>query len=105
MKNTSTYSPLMRITATVVLVTFTMLILEPTASAAQVLYDEYQNNAVESASVSAAKLSQTVLQIETTLTKWQQRSKKRSKTQPNFSSLRKALRGLKQQILDHYPYQ
>jgi hypothetical protein len=72
MENQSAYSPLMRIIATVILITFTMLILEPAALAAQVLHKEHQQAKAQAAKVEAAKLSQTLQTVETTLTELQE---------------------------------
>ncbi|RKZ84914.1 MAG: hypothetical protein DRR16_13395 [Candidatus Parabeggiatoa sp. nov. 3] len=66
------YSPLMRVTAASVLITFLMLILEPTAVAAQVLHKEYEQAAEHKAREQAAKLASTLKTVESTLIDWQQ---------------------------------
>jgi len=72
MENHSAYSPLMRMIATIILITFTMLILEPTAVAAQVLHKEHQQATAQAAQEEAAKLDQTLQTVETTLTALQE---------------------------------
>jgi hypothetical protein len=92
------YSPLMRVTAASVLITFLMLILEPTAVAAQVLHKEYEQAAAQSAREQAAKLDSTLKTVETTLTEWQQ-SLNSNTRQRRQQSIQDELQVLKAQVL------
>jgi hypothetical protein len=92
------YSILMKAIAMVVIVTFTMLILEPTAVAAQVLHEEYQQAVAKSAREEAAKLADTLKTVETTLLEWQQQLTTPS-GQRRSLSLQTQAKTLKQQVI------
>jgi hypothetical protein len=116
MENQSSYSPLAKVIATVVIITFTMLLLKPTAIAAQVLYGEYEQASAKAARAEAIKLSKTLQTVETTLTALQNTLSTESpetmlsKPQDNaladnrsvaldLAQVQKNLKGLKQQLL------
>ena len=116
MENQSSYSPLAKVIATVVIITFTMLLLKPTAIAAQVLYGEYEQASAKAARAEAVKLSQTLQTVETTLTALQNTLSTESpeamlsKPQDNaladnrsvtidLAQVQKNLKSLKQQVL------
>jgi len=97
----SSYSPLMRITSLVVVITFAMLILEPTAVAAKVLHDEYQQSVADTAREKAAQLAQTLQTVETTLTELQAvLADDTQLAKLNLGQTQKTFKGLKQQVLD-----
>ena len=97
----SSYSPLMRITALAIIITFTMLILEPTAVAAKVLHEEHQQAVIDAAREEAAQLAKTLQTVETTLTELQTvLADETQLAKLNLGQIQKTFKGLKQQLLD-----
>ncbi|MBE9561265.1 MAG: hypothetical protein IMF12_00195, partial [Proteobacteria bacterium] len=98
MQYESSFSPFMRTIASIVIVTFTMLILQPAAMAAQVMHEEYKQAVADKAREQAVQLTKTLQTVEVKLAKLQTIDTAQL-AELNLGQTKKSFRSLKQQVV------